>query len=46
MIVQNLDDFLNLNRKSVDYRFFVVNVSKKDAISLLKNSVLDDKGIL
>ena len=44
MIVQNLDDFLILNIKGVDYRCCVVNMSKKDAISLLNNSVLDNKG--
>ena len=46
MIVQNLNDFLILNIKSVDYRCCVVNMSKKDAFSLLNNSVLDNKGIL
>ena len=46
MIVQNLDDFLILKIKSVDGRGCVVNMSKKDAISLLKNSVLDNKGVL
>ena len=34
MIVQNLDDFLILNIKNVDYRCCVVNMKKKDAISL------------
>ena len=46
MIVQNLDEFLTLNIKSVDYRCSVVNMSKKDAISLLNNYVLDNKGVL
>ena len=46
MLVQNLNDFLILNIKSVDYRCCVVNMSKKDAFSLLNNSVLDNKGIL
>ena len=46
MIVQNLDDFLILNIKNVDYRCCVVNMKKKDAISLLNNSVLDNKGVL
>ena len=46
MIVQNLDDFLILRLKSVDYRCCVFNMSKKDAISLLNNSVLDNKGVL
>ena len=46
MIVQKLDDFEILRVKGVDYRCFVVNMSQKDAISLLNNSVLDNKGVL
>ena len=46
MIVQNLDEFLILKVKVVDYRCCVVNMSKKDAITLLNNSVLDNKGVL
>ena len=46
MIVQNLDDFMILKVKDVDYRCCVVGMNKKDAISLLNNSVLDNKGML
>ena len=46
MIVQNIDDFLILRVKGVDYRCCVVNMSKKDAVSLLNNSVLYNKGVL
>ena len=46
MIVQDLDDFLILRVKSVDYRCCVVNMSKKDAIRFLNNSVLNNKGVL
>ena len=46
MIIQKLDDFVLLKVKGVDYRFCVVNTSKKDAISFLNDSVLDTKGIL
>ena len=46
IIVQKLDDFVILKVKSVDYRCCVVGISKKDAISLLNNSVLDNKGVL
>ena len=46
MNVQNLDDFVILREKGVDYRCCVVNLSKKDAISLSSNSVLDNKGVL
>ena len=46
MIVQNLDNFLILRVKRVNYRCCVVNMSKNDAISLLNNYVLDNKGVL
>ena len=46
IIVQKLDDFVILRVKGVGYRSCVVNISKKDAVSLLNNSVLDNKGIL
>ena len=46
MIVQNLDDFLILRIKGADYRCCMVNMNKKDAISLLNNFVLDNKGVL
>ena len=46
MIDQNLDDVLVLNIKGVDYRCCLVNLNKTDAITLLNNSVLDNKGVL
>ena len=46
MIVQNLNDFLILKVKGVNYRCCVVGGNKKDAISLLNNYVLDNKGVL
>ena len=46
MVIQNLDDSVILRVKSVDYRCCVINMSKKDAVSLLNNSVLDNKGVL
>ena len=46
MIVQNLDDFVILRAKGVDYRCCVVNKSKKDVVSLQNNSVLDNKEVL
>ena len=41
MIVLDLDAFAVLRVKGVDYRCCVVNMSMKDAISLLNNSVLE-----
>ena len=46
MTVQKLDDFVILRVKCVDYRCCIVNMSKEDAISLLNNSVLNNKGVL
>ena len=46
MILQNLSNFMILNIKNVDYRCYVVGMDKKDPISLLNNSVLNDKGVL
>ena len=43
MIVQNLSDFLILKTKNVDHRCYVVGM---DAINLLNNSVLNNKGVL
>ena len=44
MMVYDLDDFMILNVKGVDYRCFTCNMSKNDAINRLNNSRLDDKG--
>ena len=46
MIVHKLDVFVILRVKDVEYRCCVVNMSKKGAIRLLNNSVLDNKGVL
>ena len=46
MVVYELDDFMILNIKGVDYRCFVSNMSRNTAIKLLNNSKLDDKGAL
>ena len=46
MMAHDLNDFLILNIKGADYRCFVFNMSKNDAVKLLNNSVLHNKGIL
>ena len=46
MIVQDLSDFAILKIKKIDYRCYLVGIKKKDAISLLNNSALDNKGVL
>ena len=46
MVVYDLKNFTMLNIKGVDYRFYVFNMSISDAINLLNNSWLDNKGVL
>ena len=46
MVVYDLKDFMILSIKGIDYRCYVFNMSKNDAINLLNNSVLDNKGVL
>ena len=46
MVVYNLKNFMILNIKGVDYRCYVFNMGKNDAIKLLNNSWLDNKGVL
>ena len=45
-MVYDPDDFMILNIKGVDYSCFMINMSKNDAIKLLHNFLLDNKGIL
>ena len=42
----DLSYFMILNTKGVDYRYYVFNMSKSDAMNLLNNSWLDNKGAL
>ena len=44
--VSDLSDFMILNIKGVDYRCYVFNVSKNDAIKLLDNFCLGNKVVL
>ena len=46
MTVQNLSDFFIVTMESVDYKCYIVGVNENDAINLLYNSVLRDKGVL
>ena len=41
-----LNDFMVLNIKGISYRCYVFNMSKNNAVTLLNNSVLDNKGVL
>ena len=42
-MVYNLNDFMILNIKGLDYRCYVFNMSENDAVKQLNNSVLDKK---
>ena len=46
MVFEDLKDTMILKIKGVDYRCYVFNMSEKDAINLLNNSCLDNKGVL
>ena len=46
MVVYDLKYFMILNIKGVDYRCYVFNMSKSDAINLSNNSWLDNNGVL
>ena len=46
MVIYDLKNFIILSIKGVDYRWYVLNISKNDAITLLNNSALDNKGVL
>ena len=43
VMVYDLNDFMILNIKGVDYRCFVFNMSENDASKLFNNSALDNK---
>ena len=46
MVVYDLNDFMILKIRGVDYRWYVFNICKNDAINLVNNSMLDNKGVL
>ena len=46
MTAMDLSDFLILNIKNNDYRVYISNIDKKEAIIILNKSNLDDKGVL
>ena len=46
MVVYDINDFVILNIKGIDYRCYVFNMSKNDAINWLNSSMLDNKGVL
>ena len=46
MTVMDLSDFFILDIESVDYRVYISEIDKKEAMIVFKKSNLDDEGIL
>ena len=46
MTVMNLSDFFILDIKGADYRVYISNIDKKEAVNILNNSELCNKGVL
>ena len=46
MTVMNLSDFFILSIGGVDYRVYISGIDKKEAVNILNNSDLGDKGVL
>ena len=44
MLCLNIRDIAIITVKNVDYRCIMYNISKSEAINLLENSVLEDRG--
>ena len=44
MTVMNLSDFFIINITVIDYRVYIANIDKKDAVDILNNSNLSNKG--
>ena len=46
MTVMDLSDFFILNIKNSDYRVYINNIDKREAMIIFKKSTLDDKEVL
>ena len=46
MLSVNISDIVIITVNNVDYRCIIPNISKSEAISLLKYSVLEDRGYI
>ena len=46
MMAYKLKNTAILNAKDVDYRCVLLGISKNDAVDMLNNSMLEDKGVL
>ena len=46
MLCMDISDIALMTVKNVDYRCIIHNISKSEAINLLENSVLEDRGYI
>ena len=46
MLNLNIRDIAIITVKNLDYRCIIYNISKSEAINLLENSVLEDRGYI
>ena len=46
MLSVNISDVTSVPVKNVDYRCFILNISKSETINLLKSSVREDRGYI
>ena len=46
MTAYELKNIAILNVKGVDFRYILWDISRDEAVSMLNNSVLEDKGVL
>ena len=46
MLSANISDIAIITVKNVDYKCIIHNISQSEAINLLKNSVLEDRGYI
>ena len=46
MLIVNISDIVIITIKNIDYHCIIHNISKPEAINLLKNSVLEDHGYI
>ena len=44
MMCHNISNIASITVEGIDYRFIIHDISKSEALHLLKNSVLDDSG--
>ena len=45
-VINVLKNIERLNAKGVDYRWILWSISRNEAVNILNNSVLEDKGVL